>query len=132
MRLTELYNPTPRYAWFEPSTNQLGMQGVRLAFVDPTIPRFDAQIADADDKGDVSRGERIRIKKDNYQRQGHLTAAKAPDLGWWLTTQSFEAGEENEEGLTKGNIYKKYSDLEIFKDRKEAEKAARRAGVIHT
>ncbi len=132
MKLFELYYPTPRYAWFEPSTNRLGMSGVRLAFVDPTIPRFDSQIADADEKGDKARKDRISIKKDNYKRQGHLTAAKAPDLGWWLTTQSYEAGEENEEGLTKGNIYKKYPELEIFSDRKSAEKAAKKAGVIHT
>lgn len=132
MKLVEIYNPTPQYAWFEPSTNRKGMKGVRLAFVDPTIPRFNSQIADADEKGDESRKERIMRKSDNYKRQGQLTAATPPDLGWWLTSQAYEAGEGNEDGLTKGNIYKKYPDLQLFPNRKDAEKAAKKAGAIHT
>lgn len=130
MKLTEIYNPKPKYAWFEPSTNRLGMQGVRLAFVEPSIPRFDAQIADAREKQDLAREERVKTKRDNYRKQGQLTFAQAPDLGWWLTQEDFERGENNEAGLTKGNIYQRYPDLEIFPSRKEAEKAARKAGLI--
>jgi len=130
-RILELYNPTPKYAWFEPSTNGLGMSGVRLAFIDPTMPRFNAQIDDADNKGDLARKERITIKRDNYKRQGQLSFPNSPDLGWWLTSNAFEAGEENEEGLTKGNIYQRHPDLEIFPSREEAEKAAKKTGAVH-
>ncbi len=130
MRLFELYKVTPKYAWFEPSTNAAGMRGVRLAFVEPTMPRFDAQISDARQKHDKSREERVKIKRDNYKIQGQRTFQKAPDLGWWLNTEDFYAGENNQRGLTKGNIYQKYPDLEIFKSRQEAEAAAKKDGLI--
>ena len=130
MKLFEIYNVIPQYAWFEPAQNAAGMKGVRLAFVEPTMPRFDSQIADADQKGDVSRKERVMLKKDNYEKQGLKAFPNAPDLGWWLTSEDFERGENNERGLTKGNIYQRYPNLEIFKTREEAEEAAHKAGLI--
>ena len=130
MKLLELYKVEPQFAWFEPSRNSKGMNGVRLAFVEPTMPRFDAQIADASQKNDQSRAERVKIKRDNYKQQGQLTFPRAPDLGWWLNTEDFEAGANNERGLTKGNIYQKYPNLQIFSSRKEAESAAKKAGLI--
>lgn len=130
MRLTEIYNPKPQFAWFEPSVNKSGMNGVKLAFVEPSIPRFDAQIADATDREDVARQERVKTKRDNYRKQGQLTFPHAPNLGWWLNQEDFENGENNEAGLSKGNIYQRYPKLEIFPSRKEAEVAAQKAGVI--
>ena len=130
MKLLEIYNVKPHYAWFEPAVNSRGMKGVRLAFVEPTMPRFNAQIADATNKDDKSRTERVKIKRDNYAKQGQRTYPNAPDLGWWLNTEDFHAGENNQRGLTKGNVYQKYPDLEIFTSRKEAETAAEKDGVI--
>lgn len=130
MKLVEIYNVTPKFAWFEPATNEAGMKGVRLAFIEPTMPRFDSQIADATAKKDISRLEKVKLKRDNYKQQGQTSFPKAPHLGWWLTTQDFYDGKNNQKGLTKGNIFQKYPDLEIFKTRKEAETAAKNAKII--
>jgi len=128
--ILEVYNIEPRYAWFEPAANAAGMKGVRLAFVEPTMPRFDSQIADAEEKHDNSRADRVKVKRDNYRKQGQTTFPNAPDLGWWLNTEDFYSGENNQRGLTKGNIFQRYPELEIFKSRKEAEAAARKADLI--
>jgi hypothetical protein len=130
MKLTEIYNVKPKYAWFEPATNSAGMKGVRLAFLEPTMPRFDAQIADATIKHDNARLDRVKTKRQNYKDQNQTTFPRSPDLGWWLNTEDFHSGENNQRGLTKGNIYQRYPDLEIFKSRKEAEAAAKKAGII--
>lgn len=130
MKLFELYNKNPRFAWFEPTKNKAGMSGVRLAYVEATMPRFDSQIKDAVDKDDKGRLDRIRLKKHNYEVQGQKTFPKAPDLGWWLSKEEFDRGDRSQQGMTKGNIYDKYPELEIFNSRKEAEKAAKEAGVF--
>jgi len=130
MKLFEIYNVKPQYAWFEPATNAAGMKGVRLAFLEPTMPRFNSQISDASQKNDHPRKERVQQKRQNYKNQGQTTFPNAPDLGWWLNTEDFEAGKNNQRGLTKGNIYQRYPDLEIFASRKEAEAAAKKSGLI--
>jgi len=130
MKLTELYKVIPKFAWFEPAKNGSGIEGVRLAFIEPTMPRFDSQIEDAISKKDKNRKERVMLKKQNYEKQGLKSFPKAPDLGWWLSKKEFDDGKNNEKGFTKGNVYQKHPDLEIFNSRKEAEKAAAKAGQI--
>jgi len=130
MKLNEIFKNEPKYAWFEPAKNNAGMNGVRLAFVEPTMPRFNAQIEDAARKKDKNRRERVELKKQNYLDKGETSFARAPDLGWWLSKEEFDQGKNNEKGFTKGNIYKNHPDLVIYGSRKEAESAAKKAGTI--
>ena len=129
MKLVEIYNPPKRFAWFEPATNG-GVNGVRLAILDPTMPRFNSQMEDAEEKHDDARRQRIALKKQNYAKQGEKTFANPPDLGWWTSRQEYNDGGNSKQGYTNRDINARYPELQIFDSREEAERAAKDAGVI--
>jgi len=128
MKLFEMYNIEPRFAWFEPSAGPENVSGVRLAFIEPIEPKFDAQIKDAHDKKDFKREEMFRLRKKNYIDNGQKFFT--PDLGWWMSEKDFHDGGNSFSGFTKGNIFQKYPDLEIFPSRDAAVVAAKKAKII--
>lgn len=128
MKLHEMYNIEPIFAWFEPSKGPEDLRGVRLAFIEPIAPKFDSRIEDATQKKDTKRAEETKLMKDNYLRQGQKFFT--PDLGWWMSEEDFHNGSGSFKGHTKGNVFQKYPDLQIFSSREEATKAAEKAGII--
>lgn len=128
MKLFEVYNIEPKFAWFEPAEGPMGTRGVRLAFIEPVEPKFNSQIEDAKKAGDKKRTDMIALKKQNYLKQG--ANMLTPDLGWWPTREEFENGQPSYRGYTKGNVYAKHPDLEIFNSKEEAVKAAKSAGIL--
>lgn len=128
MKLFEMYSIEPKYAWFEPAPGPKGTGGVRLAFVEPIDPKFKSQIKDAHDAGDKKREEMISLKRHNYLKQGENMLT--PDLGWWMSKEDFDQGNPNISGWTKGNVFAKYPDLEIFPSKEAAVKAAKQAGIL--
>jgi hypothetical protein len=128
LKLLEIYNTEPRFAWLEPSSGPEDIMGVRLAFLEPVVPRLDSQIEDARTKKDHKREEMFRLRKDNYVKQGQKFFT--PDLGWWMSEIDFHGGKPGFNGKTKGNIFQKYPDLKIFPSREAAIKAAEKAGLF--
>ena len=128
MKLFEVYAIEPRYAWFEPAQGPHNVMGVRLAFVEPIKSRLDYQIQDATQKKDIRRKETIQFKKHNYLKQGEEIFT--PDLGWWPSSTDFENGNPNVSGWTKGNVFAKYPNLEIFPSKEAAIAAAKKNGVL--
>lgn len=128
MKIFEMYNIEPKFAWFEPSSGPENVQGVRLAFIEPIEPKFDAQIQDAVNSGDEKKEEMFRMRKQNYIKQGQKYFT--PDLGWWMSEKDFHDGGNSFGGFTKGNVFQKYPDLEIFPSRDAAVIAAKKAKII--
>lgn len=128
MKLFEVYHIEPKYAWFEPAPGPMNTIGVRLAFIEPIEPKFNSQIEDAKNTGNKKREEMIALKKQNYLKQGANMIT--PDLGWWASKEDFDQGEPSFRGFTKGNVFQKHPDLEIFGSKEEAVKAAKAAGIL--
>lgn len=128
MKLFEIYNIDPRFAWFEPEVGPNSINGVRLAFIEPVGNRLDAQIQGARERQNPRQEEMFRLRKQNYTDSGQKFFT--PDLGWWMSEEDFHAGKDSASGITKGNVFQKYPNLEIFSSRKEAITAAKKAKII--
>jgi hypothetical protein len=128
MKLFEVYNVEPQFAWLEPALGPEDIKGVRLAFVEPVIPRLNSQIEQAENAGDSKKAEMFRLRKENYIKQGQKFFT--PDLGWWMSEEDFHRGGNSFGGFTKGNVLKKYPDLQIFPSKEAAVVAAKKAKVI--
>lgn len=123
-----MYNIEPQFAWLEPASGPEDLKGVRLAFIEPIEPKFTAQIEDAANTKNAKREEMFRLRMQNYLKQGQTFFT--PDLGWWMSEEDFHNGGTSFGGSTKGNIFQKYPDLEIFPSRDAAVVAAKKAKVI--
>lgn len=128
MKIFEVYNIEPRFAWLEPAEGPGGVMGVRLAFIEPVEPKFDSQIEDSRKTRNSKKEEMFRMRKKNYLAHGHKFFT--PDLGWWMSEEDFNGGGNSFGGFTKGNVLQKYPDLQIFPSQDEAVVAAKKAKVI--
>jgi hypothetical protein len=128
MKLFEVYNIEPQFAWLEPAQGPGNVMGVRLAFIEPIEPKLNAQIDDAHKKQDEKREEMMRLRKDNYKKQDEKFLT--PDLGWWMSDEEFHNGSNNFKGFTKGNIFQKYPDLQVYPSKDAAVVAAKKAKII--
>lgn len=128
MKLFEVYNVEPQFAWLEPALGPEDIRGVRLAFIEPMLPRLDAQVKQAASVDDKKKEEMFRLRKENYLKQGQKFFT--PDLGWWMSEKDFHDGGNSFGGFTKGNVLKKYPDLQIFPSKEAAIIAAKKAKII--
>lgn len=128
MRLNEVHQKNPQFAWLERASGPEDIVGVRLAYIEPVEASIKSHIEDARSKKDDKRAERLELRLQNYLNQGQKYFT--PDVGWWMSEESFHAGEGGFGGVTKGNIYQRYPNLQVFPTRKEAITAAEKAGII--
>ena len=128
MRLNEIQNPNPVFAWLEPAKGPEGIQGVRLAYIEPLDPKHEEMIANAEEKGEMKRAETLRANLKNYQKKGQTFFT--PDFGWWANEDDFHNSREGFGGITKGRVLSTNPNIVINSSKEQAVKSAKEAGII--
>ena len=128
MKLVEVYNRIPTYAWLEPAQGPENLRGVRLAVIDPVAPRVKEYTKNAIDSNDQDRVKQLERIGAQYKKQEQ--SYTTPDLGWWMSSEDFHDGKDGFDGLSKQQVLAKYPNLIIVNTKKEAISAAEEAGII--
>lgn len=128
MKLNEVKNLEPIFAWLEPSKGPEDIQGVRLAFVEPLVPQMDKMIQFAKEEHKPDRAERLERMKKQYLEKGHKFFT--PDIDWWMNEEHFNTDKPGVRGKTRGQLLNLHPNLYILPSREQAIKKAKEAGII--
>lgn len=128
MKLNEVKNVEPIFAWLEPSQGPENINGVRLAFVDPLAPKMDKMIEFAREDHKHDRVKRLEDMKKKYLKSGQKFFT--PDIDWWMNEKAFEGDKPGFKGKTRGQLLNLHPNLYILSSKKEAVEKAKEAGII--
>lgn len=128
MKLFEINQPQPVFAWLEPAKGPENIQGIRLAFLEPLVPKHEEMIANAKEQKNEKRAQRLKDNLEQYKAKGQMFFT--PDFGWWMTEDDFHTSKEGFGGITKGRVMAQTPNLVIVSSREQAIKSAKEAGII--